>query len=110
MKTKFFITAIITFSMMAFVLSCEKDFLDKSDPGNATVDGFFQTADDFKLGINGIYDSMADSNQAAFWGDQILVHGDMVLVLLEMLLHKVAVFSVINSIMEWELSLRLILC
>jgi hypothetical protein len=68
MKTKFFTTAIITFSMMAFVLSCDKDFLVKSDPGNATVDGFFQTADDFKLGINGIYDSMADSNQAAFWG------------------------------------------
>lgn len=68
MKTKFFISAIITFSMMAFVLSCEKDFLVKSDPGNATVDGFFQTAEDFKLGINGIYDSMADSNADAFWG------------------------------------------
>lgn len=40
MRTKFFTTVIITFSMIAFVLSCDKDFLDKSDPGNATVDGF----------------------------------------------------------------------
>ena len=67
MKTKFFTKAFIIFSMIA-LLSCDDDFLVKSDPGNATVDGFFQTADDFKLGINGIYDSMADSNQAAFWG------------------------------------------
>ena len=67
MKTKFFTKPLIIFSMIA-LLSCDDDFLVKSDPGNATVDGFFQTADDFKLGINGIYDSMADSNQAAFWG------------------------------------------
>jgi hypothetical protein len=68
MKTKFLITAIIIFSVIGFVSSCEKDFLVKSDPGNATVDGFFQTADDFKLGVNGIYDSMADASGAAFWG------------------------------------------
>ncbi|MEC8599073.1 MAG: RagB/SusD family nutrient uptake outer membrane protein [Bacteroidota bacterium] len=69
MKTRFINTFFI-FSAIAIgiVLSCEDDFLVKSDPGNATVDGFFKTAEDFKLGVNGIYDSMADSSGSAFWG------------------------------------------
>ena len=46
------LTAVILSIMLSFT-ACEKDFLVKSDPGSATVDGFFQTADDFKLGVNG---------------------------------------------------------
>ncbi len=68
MKTKFFTITIIICTFLISFVSCDEDFLVKSDPGNATVDGFFQTADDFKLGINGIYDSMADAAGSAFWG------------------------------------------
>tara|TARA_Y100001970_G_scaffold19388_1_gene21954 strand:- start:162862 stop:164439 length:1578 start_codon:yes stop_codon:yes gene_type:complete len=49
--------------------SCEEDFLEKSDPGAGAVDGFFQTADDFKLGVNGIYNSLTAAGYFTnFWG------------------------------------------
>ena len=54
--------------MLTFT-TCEKDFLVKSDPGAATVDGFFKTADDFKLGVNGIYNSLTSAGYfVTFWG------------------------------------------
>jgi len=62
------LTAVILSIMLSFT-ACEKDFLVKSDPGNATVDGFFQTADDFKLGVNGIYNSLTSAGYfVTFWG------------------------------------------
>ena len=62
------LTAIILSIMLSFT-ACEKDFLVKSDPGSATVDGFFQTADDFKLGVNGIYNSLTSAGYfVTFWG------------------------------------------
>tara|TARA_B110000003_G_scaffold271650_1_gene306164 strand:- start:2760 stop:4337 length:1578 start_codon:yes stop_codon:yes gene_type:complete len=49
--------------------SCDEDFLEKSDPGAGAVDGFFQTADDFKLGVNGIYNSLTAAGYFTnFWG------------------------------------------
>ena len=47
MKIKNLTLITMIFSFMLTFTSCEEDFLVKSDPGNATVDGFFKTADDF---------------------------------------------------------------
>ena len=55
-KNLFLVTFIFSFTL--FFTSCDEDFLVKSDPGSGTVDGFFQTADDFKLGVNGIYNCL----------------------------------------------------
>ena len=38
--------------------SCDKDFLEKTDPGSGSVDGFFQGEDEFVLGVNGVYNSL----------------------------------------------------
>ena len=69
MKIKNLTLITIIFSFMLTFTTCEKDFLVKSDPGNATVDGFFKTADDFKLGVNGIYNSLTSAGYfVTFWG------------------------------------------
>ena len=58
MKIKNLLLVATFFSFTLFFNSCEEDFLVKADPGAGTVDGFFKTADDFKLGVNGIYNSL----------------------------------------------------
>ena len=69
MKTKFLTITIIILSFVMSFTSCEEDFLEKSDPGAGAVDGFFQTADDFKLGVNGIYNSLTAAGYFTnFWG------------------------------------------
>ena len=69
MKTKFLTITIIIFSFVMSFTSCDEDFLEKSDPGAGAVDGFFQTADDFKLGVNGIYNSLTAAGYFTnFWG------------------------------------------
>ena len=69
MKFKNLTLITIIFSFMLTFTSCEEDFLVKSDPGAATVDGFFKTADDFKLGVNGIYNSLTSAGYfVTFWG------------------------------------------
>ena len=69
MKIKNLTLITIIFSFMLTFTTCEKDFLVKSDPGAATVDGFFKTADDFKLGVNGIYNSLTSAGYfVTFWG------------------------------------------
>jgi len=69
MKIKNLTLITIIFSFMLTFTSCEEDFLVKSDPGAATVDGFFKTADDFKLGVNGIYNSLTSAGYfVTFWG------------------------------------------
>jgi len=69
MKIKNLTLTMIIFSFMLTFTTCEKDFLVKSDPGSATVDGFFKTADDFKLGVNGIYNSLTSAGYfVTFWG------------------------------------------
>ena len=52
MKNRNLLLVTIIFSFTLFFTSCDEDFLVKSDPGAGTVDGFFNTADDFKLGVN----------------------------------------------------------
>ena len=69
MKTKFLTITIIILSFVMSFTSCEEDFLEKSGPGAGAVDGFFQTADDFKLGVNGIYNSLTAAGYFTnFWG------------------------------------------
>ena len=69
MKTKIFTITIIVLSFVVSFTSCDKDFLEKTDPGSGAVDGFFQTADDFKLGVNGIYNSLTAAGYFTnFWG------------------------------------------
>jgi len=69
MKIKNLTLITMVFSFMLTFTSCEEDFLVKSDPGAATVDGFFKTADDFKLGVNGIYNSLTSAGYfVTFWG------------------------------------------
>ena len=69
MKFKNLTLITMIFSFMLTFTSCEEDFLVKSDPGAATVDGFFKTADDFKLGVNGIYNSLTSAGYfVTFWG------------------------------------------
>ena len=69
MKIKNLLLVTSIFSFTLFFTSCDEDFLVKSDPGAGTVDGFFQTADDFKLGINGIYNSLTEAGYfVTFWG------------------------------------------
>jgi len=69
MKIKNLTLITMIFSFMLTFTSCEEDFLVKSDPGAATVDGFFKTADDFKLGVNGIYNSLTSAGYfVTFWG------------------------------------------
>ena len=69
MKTKFLTITIMILSFVMSFTSCEEDFLEKSDPGAGAVDGFFQTADDFKLGVNGIYNSLTAAGYFTnFWG------------------------------------------
>ena len=49
--------------------SCDKDFLEKTDPGSGSVDGFFQGEDEFVLGVNGVYNSLyAAGYFTNFWG------------------------------------------
>ena len=69
MKIKNLLLVTSIFSFTLFFSSCDEDFLVKSDPGAGTVDGFFKTADDFKLGINGIYNSLTEAGYfVTFWG------------------------------------------
>jgi len=56
--------------IMTLFIACEKDFLEKTDPGTGSVDGFYTSAAEFALGVNGIYGSMYDSHYTSgkFWG------------------------------------------
>ena len=69
MKNRNLLLVTIIFSFTLFFYSCDEDFLVKSDPGAGTVYGFFKTADDFKLGVNGIYNSLTEAGYfVTFWG------------------------------------------
>ena len=67
-KINNFIYGLMALLAVSFT-SCDKDFLEKTDPGSGSVDGFFQTEDDFVLGVNGVYNSLyAAGYFTNFWG------------------------------------------
>ena len=57
------------FAVFSIVTACNDDILKMNDPGSGSVEGFFNTADDFKLGVNGIYNSLTAAGYFTnFWG------------------------------------------
>lgn len=69
MKNKLIIFTVSIFAVFSIVTACNDDILTMNDPGSGSVEGFFNTADDFKLGVNGIYNSLTAAGYFTnFWG------------------------------------------
>jgi hypothetical protein len=61
------ISLIIVF-MTALAISCNDDFLDRSDPGSGSVENFFNNEDELVYGINGVYNAF----QGSWWGGSLI--------------------------------------
>lgn len=57
MKTRY----LLPFALLAFT-SCEKEFLDQSDPNAVTVTDYFKTENDVLLAVNGAYQVLRSGN------------------------------------------------
>lgn len=65
----FFRSLLIVLFSLTITVSCDNDFLERNDPAAPTTDGFFKTADDFVLGVDGIYASLFNHDyMSQFWG------------------------------------------
>ena len=47
MKNKLIIFMVSIFAVFSIVTACNDDILKMNDPGSGSVEGFFNTADDF---------------------------------------------------------------
>lgn len=63
MKNKITVGTIVLLSVLVLV-ECKRDFLERTPPGVASVDGFYTSEDAFVAGVNGIYHSF----QGDWWG------------------------------------------
>ena len=61
-----FLLCLALFSVLT--LSCEKDLLEKSDPGSGSVENFFNNEEELILGINGVYNAF----QGDWWGGSLI--------------------------------------